>query len=221
MTILPTDLSSVDIPDATVARLPVYLRTLAAFADRKISTCSSLELAEAAGVNPAKLRKDLSHLGSYGVRGVGYEVEYLRYQIAQAIGQTQNRNVLIAGVGHLGQALAGYGGFTTRGFTIAGLVDADSARIGTVIEGLPVHDIADINDVVDTHSISIAVITTPAEAAQRVVDGLVEAGVTSILNFAPTLLSVPENVDVRKVDMSIELQILAYHQQRRTKAVDA
>src|SRR5699024_3512256 len=114
------------------------------FADRKISTGSSLELAEAAGVNPAKLRKDLSPLGSYGVRGVGYEVEYLRYQIAQAIGQTQNWNVLIAGVGHLGQALSGYRGFTTRGFTIAGVVDVDPARVGTVVEGLEVHDIADI-----------------------------------------------------------------------------
>lgn len=233
MTILPTDLSvspqpagmagtaisaiGREIPDATVARLPVYLRALSAFTDQRIYTCSSLELAEATGVNPAKLRKDLSFLGSYGVRGVGYEVEYLSYQISQAMGQTQDWNVLIVGAGHLGRALAGYRGFATRGFTIAALVDADPERIGTDVEGLIIGNIADVADIVSVQSITIAVITTPADAAQDAADCLVSAGVVSILNFAPALLSVPEHVDVRKVDMSTELQILAYHQQRRAK----
>lgn len=221
MTILPNDLSDLErgVPDATVARLPVYLRTLTEFADRNIGTCSSLELAEAAGVNPAKLRKDLSYLGSYGVRGVGYEVEYLRYQIAQAIGQTQDWNVLIVGIGNLGQALAGYRGFTSRGFTISALVDTDPRRIGTQVEGLTVGDMARVADIVAGESISIAVVTTPADAAQRAVDRLVSVGIVSILNFAPTLLTVPDHVDVRKVDMSVELQILAYHQQRRAQGV--
>src|ERR1700684_1396734 len=113
------------IPEATVARLPVYLRTLYALADRGIATVSSEELAAAAGVNSAKLRKDLSHLGSYGTRGVGYDVEYLVYQVSRELGLTQDWPVVIVGAGNLGRALANYGGFASRGFTIAAMLDSD------------------------------------------------------------------------------------------------
>ena len=116
------------IPEATVARLPLYHRSLMAFGDRGIATVSSEELAAAAGVNSAKLRKDLSHLGSYGTRGVGYDVDYLVYQIARELGLTQDWPVVIVGVGNLGHALAKYGGFTSRGFRIAALVDSDPGR---------------------------------------------------------------------------------------------
>jgi redox-sensing transcriptional repressor len=203
------------IPDATVARLPVYLRALTTLADQGIDVCSSHQLASAAGVNPAKLRKDLSYLGSYGTRGVGYDVEYLRYQIARELGQTQDWDVVIVGVGHLGSALSPYRGFTSRGIRIAALIDADPKRIGTEVGGITVEPLDDLAEVVRRHDISIAVIATPAEAAQDVADTLVAAGVTSILNFAPAIVTVPDGVDVRKVDLSIELQILAYHEQRK------
>ena len=206
------------IPDATVARLPVYLRALYSLADHGVATVSSEELAAAAGVNSAKLRKDLSHLGSYGTRGVGYDVDYLVYQVSRELGLTQDWPVLIVGAGNLGRALANYGGFASRGFRIAALVDADPAVVGTVIARHTVRSEADIEDVIKRFDVSIGVIATPAAVAQNVCDRLVAAGVTSILNFAPVVLNVPSGVDVRKVDLSIELQILAFHAQRRGTA---
>lgn len=208
--------SSRGIPDATVARLPVYLRVLYALADQGVATVSSDELAAAAGVNSAKLRKDLSHLGSYGTRGVGYDVDYLIYQVSRELGLTQDWPVLIIGAGNLGRALANYGGFASRGFRIAALVDADPAVVGTVIGRHTVRSADETEDVINRYGVSIGVIATPATVAQQVCDRLVAAGVTSILNFAPVVLKVPAGVDVRKVDLSIELQILAFHAQRRS-----
>ena len=206
------------IPDATVARLPVYLRVLSALAESGVATVSSDALANAAGVGSAKLRKDLSHLGSYGTRGVGYDVEYLVYQISRALGLTQHYRVVIVGVGNLGHALANYAGFATRGFQIAALVDADARLVGQVVAGSEVRHLDELEMLIKEHDISIGVIATPATAAQDVCDRLVGAGVTSVLNFAPAVLSVPDSVDVRKVDLSIELQILAYHEQRKSVA---
>ena len=207
------------IPEATVARLPVYLRALIALSERGIETCSSESLASAAGVNSAKLRKDLSYLGSYGTRGVGYDVEYLRYQIAREIGVTQDWPVIIVGIGNLGHALARYSGFTSRGFRIVALLDNDPARHGERLGELEIRGYDELETLVAHHGIAIGVIATPADAAQGVCDRLVAAGVTSILNFAPTVLAVPDGVDVRKVDLSIELQILAYHEQRKALAL--
>ncbi|WP_407940247.1 redox-sensing transcriptional repressor Rex [Nocardioides acrostichi] len=206
-----------DIPEATVARLPLYLRALTALAEADQVTCSSEELATAAGVNSAKLRKDLSHLGSYGTRGVGYEVEYLRYQIAREIGVTHDWPVVIVGIGNLGQALANFSGFRSRGFRVVALLDADSQRQSEVVAGLAVRPFDELAGIVAEHGVAIGVISTPAPAAQAVADALVVSGVRSILNFAPTHLAVPEGVDVRKVDLSIELQILAYHEQRKAQ----
>jgi len=209
------------IPEATVARLPVYLRVLTALAESETPTVSSEALAAAAGVGSAKLRKDLSHLGSYGTRGVGYDVEYLVYQISRALGLTQHYRVVIVGVGNLGHALANYAGFGTRGFEIAALVDADPRRAGDRIGGLDINPLDDLERIVKENEVSIGVIATPAAAAQDVCDRLVACGVTSVLNFAPTVLSVPDTVDVRKVDLSIELQILAFHEQRKSSGVSA
>jgi redox-sensing transcriptional repressor len=178
-------------------------------AEKDIATCSSEELAAAAGVNSAKLRKDLSHLGSYGTRGVGYDVEYLSYQIAREIGVTQDWSVVVVGIGNLGHALANYSGFRSRGFRVVALLDADPARHGEEVAGLQVRPFDELDAIVEAAGVSIGVIATPADAAQSVADAMVAAGITSILNFAPTLLS------VRKVDLSIELQILAYHEQRK------
>ncbi|MEU7893558.1 MULTISPECIES: redox-sensing transcriptional repressor Rex [Nonomuraea] len=203
------------IPEATVARLPLYLRALNGMAERGIATVSSEDLATAAGVNSAKLRKDLSHLGSYGTRGVGYDVEYLVYQISRELGLTQDWAVAIVGVGNLGRALANYGGFVSRGFRVAALLDADPEIVGDDIAGLNVEHIDELEAVIKRRGVSIVVLATPAAAAQELCDRVVATGVTSILNFAPVVLSVPDTVDVRKVDLSIELQILAFHEQRK------
>jgi redox-sensing transcriptional repressor len=206
------------VPEAAVARLATYLRVLGGVGERSISTVSSEELAAAAGVNSATLRKDLSFLGSYGIRGVGYDVTTLTDEIARILGLTVHRSVALIGVGNLGQALAGYAGFATRGFRIAALVDADPARIGTTIRGLVVQDIADLVAIVAEQEIAIAVLATPAAVAQEVCDRVVAAGVTSILNFAPVVLTVPAHVDLRKVDLAAELQILSFHENRKAAA---
>jgi redox-sensing transcriptional repressor len=205
-----------DLPEATVARLPEYLRALHALAESGHDVVSSDELAGAAGVNSAKLRKDLSYLRSNGTRGVGYDVTLLIDKIEHVLGLNQHRAVALVGVGNLGHALAGYAGFGSRGFHIAALFDADAGRVGECINGLPVHHVSELPEVVAEEHIAIAVIATPAHAAQRVADELVACGVTSILNFAPCVLSVPDNVDVRKVDLAIELQILSFHEHRKS-----
>lgn len=210
-----------DIPEATVARLPVYLRALTLFTDGGTGTCSSEQLAQAAGVNSAKLRKDLTYLGSYGTRGVGYDVDYLSYQIAREIGVTQDLPVVIVGIGNLGQALANYSGFRSRGFRVAALLDADADRHGEEIAGVTVRPFSDLGRLVAEHGIAIGVIATPADAAPAVADRMVQEGIRSILNFAPTVLAVPEDVEVRKVDLAIELQILAYHEQRKAQEASA
>jgi redox-sensing transcriptional repressor len=222
----PRDARDSRVPDATVARLATYLRVLSTLADRSVTTVSSEELAAAAGVNSAKLRKDLSYLGSYGIRGVGYDVTTLTEQISRTLGLTVHRCVALIGVGNLGQALAGYAGFASRGFRIAALFDADPARIGSEIRGLVVRDIADLDSIVAEDLITIGVLAVPAAVAQDVCDRLVAAGVTSILNFAPVVLSVPAHVHLRKVDLAAELQILSFHETRKaaaalTEAVEA
>jgi redox-sensing transcriptional repressor len=202
------------IPEATVARLPVYLRSLLEIGD-DATTVSSERLAELAGVNAAKVRKDLSYLGSYGTRGVGYDVEYLLFQMSRELGLTQHWPVVIVGIGNLGHALANYGGFDASGFHVVALVDADPSKVGQEVAGTLIRSMDELPTLVRDHSVVIGIIATPATAAQDVADLLVDAGVTSILNFAPALITVPDGVSLRKVDLAVELQILSFHQQRR------
>lgn len=203
------------IPEATVARLPVYLRVLVEMAERGIVTVSSEELAAESGLNSAKVRKDLSYLGSHGTRGIGYDVAHLIHQVRGELGLTQDWPTIIVGVGNLGQALARYRGFGERGFRTVGLVDTDPAKIGTEIGGLRIRPLEDLPAIVSEHRTAIGIIATPAAAAQEVADAMVAAGIRSILNFAPTTLVVPPEVSVRKVDLAIELQILTYYEQRK------
>jgi redox-sensing transcriptional repressor len=203
------------IPEATVQRLPIYLRALVDIAEGGAATVSSETLAGAAGVNSAKVRKDLSHLGSYGTRGVGYDVAYLIHQVRRELGLTQHWPIVIAGIGNLGHALANYKGFAERGFQIAALVDADPRTFGEVIGGVAIRDITELRTLVAEREISIGVICTPAPAVQEVADHMIEAGIRSILNFAPVVIAVPPGVSVRKVDLAIELQILAFYEQRK------
>ncbi|MDQ1482176.1 MAG: redox-sensing transcriptional repressor [Actinomycetota bacterium] len=207
-----------DIPDATVARLPQYLRALRDLADRGVASVSSEELATAAGVRSAKLRRDLSHLGSYGVRGVGYGVEMLAHEITRELGLAQDWPVAIVGLGNLGHALAAYLGLASKGFQVVALLDRDVDVIGQKIAGMVVGSVDDLERIVVERGVAICVIATPAASAQEVCDRFVAVGVRSVLNFAPCVLSVPKGVDVRKVDLSTELQILAFHEQRKAPA---
>jgi redox-sensing transcriptional repressor len=206
--------SSRRIPEATVARLPVYLRCLVEVAEAKTTMISSERLADMAGVNAAKVRKDFSYLGSYGTRGVGYDVEYLLVQISRVLGLTEDWPVVIVGIGNLGHALANYRGFAARGFRVAALVDADRTKVGETLGTLVVQPLDKLPEIAAAERLAIGIIATPAAAAQDVADRLVNAGVTSILNFAPAIITVPRGVSQRKVDLSIELQILSFYRHR-------
>jgi redox-sensing transcriptional repressor len=206
------------IPEATVARLAVYLRVLTErgfTAGQQAGIVSSAELAVAAGVNPAGLRRDLSFLGSHGVRGVGYDLAKLVKEICRVLGAHHAFRVALVGIGNLGQALVGYAGFAGRGFDIAALFDIDPAKIGRSVSGLTVQHLSHLSAVCSADSITIGLIATPEQAAQDAADALVAAGIFSILNFAPGAVSVPPAVEVRHVDLALELQMLAFHETSR------
>ena len=198
------------LPAATVERLPRYLRSLEQLPPSQ-QTVSSKDLAGISNLNAAGVRKDLSFLGSFGIRGVGYNVDELAARIRQALGLTEDRAVVVVGVGNLGSALANYGGFGQRGFRIVGLYDADSAKIGRRVGGIAVRCISMLAEDAESTDIAVGIIATPAGAAQGVASLLAEAGVPSILNFAPAVLNVPQGVRLRQVDLATELQILGYY----------
>lgn len=201
------------IPKVTVQRLPVYLRCLESL-PAGTSNISSDELGELAGVFSAKIRKDLSYLGSHGTRGVGYDVEHLKREIRMELGLTRDWSVVIVGIGNLGRALANYGGFAEKRFEVVGLFDADPTKVGRKVDGHVIQPMSALPEVVADRQASIGVITTPAAAAQEVAEALGEAGVRSILNFAPTVIKPPDGVDIRRVDLSTELQVLTFYAAR-------
>lgn len=198
------------LSDATVLRLPVYLRALHDVAAAGRAGVSSDELAELAGVGPAMLRKDLSQLGSYGVRGVGYDVAVLTAELERVLGLGEARAVVVVGMGHLGNALAHYGGFASKGFEVVALVDRDPALVGTAVDHLTVRPVDDLPAIATKHPDAIGVVATPAASAQDAADALVAAGIRSILDFAPTRITVPDGVRVRYVDLSTELSLLRF-----------
>jgi redox-sensing transcriptional repressor len=176
-------------------------------------TCSSEDLAEAAGVNAAQVRKDLSFLGAHGTRGVGYDHQELRDQIRKALGLTSIHPVVLIGAGNMGSALANYKGFSAWGFEIVAVLDVDEERIGTRVDGLIIEPLQRLEDIITEMSIQIGIIATPPSAAQSISDRLTASGVKSILNLAPTVLKIEDDVSVRRVDLSTELGILAFHLQ--------
>lgn len=200
------------IPAATVARLPVYWRALLELAEARTPTVSSEGLAEMTGENAAKVRRDLSYLGSYGTRGAGYDVEFLVTQIGRELGLHEDWPVVIVGVGNLGRALANYRGFPSRGYRVAALVDSDPDKVGRLVDGLMVSPVEELPELVKRERLAIGLIATPATVAQWVADRLVAAGITSLLNFAPTVITTPDHVLLRQVDLSIELQIMSFYQ---------
>lgn len=203
------------IPEATVARLPVYHRCLLQMQAEDRLKASSEQLAELAGVNAAKVRKDLSYFGSYGTRGVGYDVEQLLLEIRRELGLTHDWPCVIVGAGNLGSALAKFAGFSDRGFSVVAVVDVDPAKVGQQLGEVTVYHEDKLPSLVAEQDVVIGIITTPPAAAQDAANTLVAAGVRSILNFAPTVLDVPDEVLVRDVDVAVELQILAFHEERR------
>ena len=199
------------IPEPTVVRLPVYQRALLALSAGGVQTVSAAELAEAAGVNAAKVRKDLSHLGTYGTPGTGYDVNFLLGQVRRELGLDREWQVVIVGMGNLGHALARSQRFSTQNFRAVALFDIDPDKIGEEVAGLPIRHISELQAVVGGISRSIGVIASPASVAQDVCNRLVEAGVAAILNFAPAILTVSRPLQLRQVDFSVELQVLAFY----------
>lgn len=197
------------LPRVAVPRFSTYLRCLDELGPG-IEHISSDRLASLAGVSPAQLRKDLSYFGSYGVRGVGYRAGVLRDEIRRELGLTREWPWVLVGVGNLGRALAHYAGFAEQGFRLVGIFDIDPDKVGTMVAGQRVEPLESLARAVRARAARIAVIATPAEAAQGVANLLAESGIASILNFAPTILHVPDAVNVRRVDVSSELQVLAF-----------
>jgi len=207
--------SNLNLPEAALSRLTIYQRALVELNDSDIKTVSSRELAEITGSNESKVRKDLSYLGSYGTRGVGYETNRLIKEIGVVLGGGQPRPAVLVGIGNLGRALSQYEGFEVSGFPIVGLVDTDPNVVGETINGLKVKRLDQMEELVAQTSAVLGIVTTPSTAAQEVVDCLVKAGIMSILNFAPVVVDVVEEVEVRKVDLATELQILGYYDHLR------
>ncbi len=204
------------VSEATVGRLPTYLRVLVELAAEDVVSVSSDRLAALAAVNPATLRRDLASLGISGTRGVGYDVKYLLFEVSVILGVNQEWPVAVVGAGNLGRALANYQGLASRGFPIRVLFDVDPALVDTEVAGLRVCHIDRLDELVAEMGITVGVIATGVEAAQAVADRLVAAGVTSILNFTADPLKVPDHVVVRRVDLATELQILSFYKRRDT-----
>ena len=208
-------MSNTNLPEATLSRLTVYQRALVELKEKDITSVSSRELAEISDSNEAKVRKDISYLGSYGTRGVGYDIDLLIEAIGIVLGGGFPRPVVLIGVGNLGRALSSYKGFRSSGFPIVGLVDKDLDVVGEKIGGLEVKSLDELDSLVSETKAVVGIIATPVESAQEVAECLVDAGISSILNFASTVVDVPSEVEVRKVDLATELQILGYYDQLR------
>ncbi len=202
-----------NIPPTTVKRLPLYLSCLAELETNK-KGISSKQLAELAKVNDAQVRRDLSYLGTLGTRGVGYDIATLENQLKLELGLVSGWSAIIIGIGNLGSALAHYGGFKDKGFGIVGLYDSDPKKVSSKVAGLVVKSTDNINSDAKKYKVAIGIIATPAEYAQETADLLVEAGIKSILNFAPSRIIKKEGIQIRNVDLSQELQVLSYYLDR-------
>lgn len=206
------------IADSTVRRLAVYLQFLEEFQQHGYPTVSSTALAERAGTTSAQVRKDLSFFGSFGKRGLGYDVSGLVRRLHDILGLHHRYRVIMVGAGRLAGALVQYAGFRERGFQIVAVVDTDPEKIGVSWRDLRIEDAAHLDTIIARERVEIAIIATPADAAQETVDRVVAAGVTAILNFVPVQLHLPREVDVKNVNLTVELETLAYALTHRRSA---
>ena len=198
------------VPEGTISRLFVYLREITELARLNIRTISSAELGERTNLSDAQVRKDFGYFGQFGVSGAGYDVNELKQALEKILGKNKAWNVAVVGVGHLGSALLSYSGFNKHGLNVIAAFDADSRKVGKKISDITVSSIDELPKVVANKKISIGILAIPAESAQEVAEKLISAGVECLLNFAPVSLNVPENVKVKDVDLSRELETLSY-----------
>jgi redox-sensing transcriptional repressor len=198
-------------PDVVIRRLPLYARSLRYLLEEGVHSVSSQELGERINVTAAQIRKDLSYFGEFGKQGIGYDVEKLLNHIERILGLTHKWPVVLVGVGYLGQAIARYEGFHTQGLQIVGLFDADPAKVGQKVGDLTIQDFSHINQVVQSENARLAIIAVPATVAQGVADMLIEAGIRAILNYAPIILQVPDDVWVRYIDPVAVLHSMTYY----------
>lgn len=204
------------IPEATVSRLSVYSRYLTGVEEQGIINISSGEIAEGVGGTPAQVRKDLAYFGEFGTRGVGYNVKQLNQEIMGILGLKKGWNMILIGAGNLGSALSQYRGFQARGFNIVAVFDNDMNKVGLKLNGLPIYAVNQMAEFVDKNDISIGIITVPSEYAQDIADILVETkSIKGILNFAPVVLTIPEEIEVRNVDLSVNLEVLSYNIEKK------
>lgn len=203
-------------PDVVVRRLPLYARTLAYLQQEGVKSVSSQELGARINVTAAQIRKDLSYFGQLGKQGIGYKVDELLHHINRILGLSQDWNVVLVGVGHLGQAIARYSGFSEKGIHIVGLFDTDPKKIGNEMVGLTIQHVNEISDVAREHNVRMAIVAVAAEQAQEVVNMLVKAGVEAILNYAPVIVQVPEGVWVRHIDPVSLLHSMTYYLARES-----
>lgn len=199
------------IPDIIIGRLPVYLRALQRMADNGVKTTSSQELGEHVGISAAQIRKDISQFGEFGKQGTGYSIEFLIDKLREILNVDQMWDVIVVGAGDLGHALAHYQGFKNRGFRVVAIFDNDKTKVGQTIGDFVVEDSATMNERVKSLGVKIAMMTVPASAAQDVADKLVQAGIKSILNYAPVNVSVPSHVKVQYSDPATNLQRMTYY----------
>ena len=210
------DLKELKIPEATVSRLSVYSRYLTGVEEQGIINISSGEIAEGVGGTPAQVRKDLAYFGEFGTRGVGYNVKQLTHEIMGILGLKKGWNMILIGAGNLGSALSQYRGFQARGFNIVAVFDNDMNKVGLKLNGLPIYAVNQMAEFVDKNDISIGIITVPSEYAQDIADILVETkSIKGILNFAPVVLTIPEEIEVRNVDLSVNLEVLSYNIEKK------
>ena len=210
------DLKELKIPEATVSRLSVYSRYLTGVEEQGIINISSGEIAEGVGGTPAQVRKDLAYFGEFGTRGVGYYVKQLNHEIMGILGLKKGWNMILIGAGNLGSALSQYRGFQARGFNIVAVFDNDMNKVGLKLNGLPIYAVNQMAEFVDKNDISIGIITVPSEYAQDIADILVETkSIKGILNFAPVVLTIPEEIEVRNVDLSVNLEVLSYNIEKK------
>ena len=204
----------IEIPEVVIDRLPTYYRLLSRLQADGTTVVSSQELGEALGVTPAQIRKDLSYFGRFGKQGRGYSVERLAEELRQILGLERRWRMVLVGAGHLGRAIASYRGFEPQGFDIVGVYDV-TPEPGAEAIGLPVRDVAQLEQDLAADPVEIGIVAVPAREAQAVIDRLVHAGVGAILNYAPIAAQVPRHIEVRQIDPVLALQGMTYHLHRR------
>lgn len=199
------------IPDVVIYRLPFYTRVLTILDDEDIEVVSSQELGERLQMTPAQIRKDLSYFGKFGKQGKGYNVKQLLRELQQIMGLDHEWNMVLVGVGRMGNAILDYGKLALRGFKIVAAFDIDPNLIGKEIGGVVIRNISELAAIIKDQDIKIGVVAVPPSQVQQAVDRLVECGIKAILNYAPVAPRVPKDVRVRRVDPMLALQTATYH----------